>query len=99
MNEIENKCEKLTVAERAKRQALQEIEEEKYRKLVAEKKAELLAKRNKHWFPWRIRIINLNKGESKWQTCQTSFLKLSPVLLRQVGLKTPHKSPLTVKRR
>jgi len=62
MEDTEKACEKLTVAERVKRQALQEIAQEKYRKLVAEKKAELLAK-PKHWFPWRIRIVNLNKGE------------------------------------
>lgn len=40
--------------------AMRELREEKFRKAV-DKEKERLRHRKKHWFPWRIRIVNINK--------------------------------------
>jgi len=46
-------------------QALKEIEEEEYRNKVEETKQKILLNRSrkKYWFPWRLKLVNLNKQE------------------------------------
>lgn len=53
-------------AEKIKRQALKEIEEEDFRKKVdAEKERILELRARRSWFPWRfsVVIINVNKED------------------------------------
>ena len=45
--------------EEIKQQAKKELDEERLRSIVDAYKRMLRSK--KHWFPWRIKIINLNK--------------------------------------
>ena len=46
-----------------KKQALWEFELEQFERAVQKEKEKLYAK--KHFFPWRLRFINLNKGATK----------------------------------
>jgi len=48
-----------------KEQALMELEQEERRKLIEAEKVRIIEMRNrkKYLFPWRIRVVNLNKGE------------------------------------
>ena len=52
-----------TIVESIKAQALRELDETERERLVAIEKEKIMAHRGKpiHLFPWRIRIINLNK--------------------------------------